>query len=547
MTLTSSHQRLQRNQFKILLILMSVAVSGLLLLQFFWIRNVHEATEVRFDEQVRECLEKSVSDLEKIELESMIPKELFKKDLQGSYAEFVNSEFSEVLRVDESIEIRDTTITLDGEKIQFLVVQGTVIDTTTGLFAESRILTKELGDIQPANIDGNILSMKDSNSYAIQLNNSFNRQIMRKAQYLDEIMVKMFTSNYFDDISLTLNLYVLDSLLQRNLERGSLDTNFFFNITKGGVTATNFMSKSPHYKPDINGRLYTTTLFPSEIYPSEYELIVSFPNERSYLWSEMVGTLVASFLLVLIIVFAFYLSVSTIYQQKQLSEIKNDFISNMTHELKTPISTISLACEAISDPDIIANTDEETMSSYVSMIDQENKRLAKLVENVLQTSLLDKGSLNLKRSEVRIDLLLKDIVKTFQIKFKQKEGKVVIDQLDEIVALVDRIHFGNIITNLLDNALKYSNRPPVVKIRLIKQTNGFEMYFSDNGIGIKKDDQKRIFEKLYRVPTGDVHNVKGFGLGLNYVDSIVRLHGGEISVDSTLGKGSTFKIFIENE
>ncbi|WP_066758531.1 sensor histidine kinase [Crocinitomix algicola] len=526
---------------------MSVAVSGLLLLQFFWIRNVHEATEVRFDEQVRECLEKSVSDLEKIELESMIPKELFKKDLQGSYAEFVNSEFSEVLRVDESIEIRDTTITLDGEKIQFLVVQGTVIDTTTGLFAESRILTKELGDIQPANIDGNILSMKDSNSYAIQLNNSFNRQIMRKAQYLDEIMVKMFTSNYFDDISLTLNLYVLDSLLQRNLERGSLDTNFFFNITKGGVTATNFMSKSPHYKPDINGRLYTTTLFPSEIYPSEYELIVSFPNERSYLWSEMVGTLVASFLLVLIIVFAFYLSVSTIYQQKQLSEIKNDFISNMTHELKTPISTISLACEAISDPDIIANTDEETMSSYVSMIDQENKRLAKLVENVLQTSLLDKGSLNLKRSEVRIDLLLKDIVKTFQIKFKQKEGKVVIDQLDEIVALVDRIHFGNIITNLLDNALKYSNRPPVVKIRLIKQTNGFEMYFSDNGIGIKKDDQKRIFEKLYRVPTGDVHNVKGFGLGLNYVDSIVRLHGGEISVDSTLGKGSTFKIFIENE
>lgn len=527
---------------------MSVALLGLLLLQFFWIRNVHQTTEVRFDENVRECLEKSVSDLEKIELESILPKEFFKQELQGSYAEFVNSEFGEVMRVDESIEIRDTTITHDGEKLQFLVLKGTVVDTATGLFAESRVITKKIGgDIIPSDIEDAVLSIRDSNSYAIQLNNSFNRQFMRKAQYLDEIMVKMFTSNYFDDISLTLNLYVLDSLLQKNLKRSALDTNFYFNILQSGQTATDFLSHSPHYNSEILNSEYKTLLFPSEIYPSEYELLVTFPNERSYLWGEMIGTLVGSILLVLIIVFAFYLSVSTIYKQKQLSEIKNDFISNMTHELKTPISTISLACEAIADPDLKAVADEETLSSYVSMIDQENKRLAKLVENVLQTSLLEKGNLSMKKSDVKLDELLKDIVHTFQFKFKQKAGLIHIEKMDHVTAKVDRIHFGNVISNLLDNALKYCAQAPEVFVQLIKTGQGFELYFRDNGVGIKKEDQKRIFEKLYRVPTGDVHNVKGFGLGLNYVDSIVKLHNGEISLDSTVGKGSTFKIYIKDE
>lgn len=526
---------------------MSIALLGLLLLQFFWIRNVHETTEVNFDERVKECLEKTVSDLEKIELASIFPKEMFQHDLQGSYADFVNSEFGEVMRVDESIEIRDTTITLDGEKLQFLVLKGTVIDTATGLFAESRVITKKLGDIIPSDIENSVLSFRDSNSYAIQLTNSFNRQVMRKAHYLDEIMVKMFTSNYFDDISLSLNLFVLDSLLQKNFKRQQLDTNFYFNIAQSGQKLPNFLNFSPHFKDDLSKSSYKTMLFPSEIYPSGYELLVEFPDEKSFLWQEMWGTLLGSMLLVLIIVFAFYLSVSTIYAQKQLSEIKNDFISNMTHELKTPISTISLACEAISDPDLNLYKDEVALNSYVKMIDQENKRLAKLVENVLQTSLLEKGNMTLKVSDVRLDQLLQDIVHAFQIKFKNKSGLIHIEKMDEITTKVDRVHFGNIISNLLDNALKYCAAAPEVFVQLVKTNKGFELYFRDNGIGIKKDDQKRIFEKLYRVPTGDVHNVKGFGLGLNYVASIVKLHKGEITVDSNVGKGSTFKIHIDNE
>jgi two-component system phosphate regulon sensor histidine kinase PhoR len=244
--------------------------------------------------------------------------------------------------------------------------------------------------------------------------------------------------------------------------------------------------------------------------------------------------------LVFIVMFAFYFAVRTIYQQKQLSEIKNDFISNMTHELKTPISTISLACEAIADPDV--QNDRETVSSFIQMIDKENKRLGKLVENVLQTALIDKGKLKLNIESLDVSALVKQVVESFQIRYHDKGGEITIDKADSFYWDVDKMHFANVIYNLLDNSLKYCEEKPHVHVRLEKIKNGFILEVADNGIGIKKEDQKRIFEKLYRVPTGDVHNVKGFGLGLSYVVSVVKLHNGVITIKSALGKGSTFSI-----
>lgn len=524
---------------------MSIALFGLLLLQFYWIRNVHQMAEDRFEEEVNSALESTAADLEMIEMMPLFDQGMSQRDLQDNYKDFVNAQFGDVMRVDESIEIRDTTITKDGEKYQFLMVRGSIMDSTTGLTAESRILTKKLGDVIPSELEGDFLQFQDSNSYAIQVSNSFNRQIMRKSQSLSKIMVKLYSGNYFDDISFRLNVFVLDSILAKNLIEHDLDTSFIFNIVSAQNSDIAFAKTPAHYSDNNIESGFSTLLYPEDMLENDYELVVSFPNQKSFLWKEMAGTLVASVFLVFIIVFAFYLSVSTIYKQKQLSEIKNDFISNMTHELKTPISTISLACEAIQDPDV--GNDQESLIGFVSMIEQENKRLAKLVENVLQTALLEKGKMSLKLSEVRVDNLVREIVQAFQIRFKNQAGKIHIEHLDEVKTDLDKIHFGNIIYNLLDNALKYCAVSPEVYVKLKKTTKGYELYFKDNGIGIKKDDQKRIFDKLYRVPTGDVHNVKGFGLGLNYVDSIVKLHQGEITVESSLGKGSTFKINIENE
>lgn len=524
---------------------MTLALFGLLLLQFFWISNVHQLTEEQFQKDVSQCLEKTALDVEHSETMNLMGPDMYRQGLQGSYTDFVRSEFGEVMSAKEAIQVRDTIIRKDGKPMRFLVVTGTTIDTATGLRAEHRVITKNLGQIAPADVDNSILGMSDTNSFAIQLNRSFERQIMNKANHLNELMAKMFTSNFFDDIALRVNPRFLDSILCHNLQVREIDTLFAYNVIDKNREPVEFMFGSPHLDPNLIESDFSTLLFPNDIVSGDYKLLISFPEEDLYVWKNMSGTLMGSILLIVIVVFAFYFAVSTIYKQKQLSEIKNDFISNMTHELKTPISTISLACEAAQDPDV--GVDQETVKSFIGMIDQENKRLGKLVENVLQTALIDKGKLKLNLQTIRVDKLLKEIVDNFQIRYKDKGGRIEIVHTEELTWGVDKTHFGNCIYNLLDNSLKYCEGAPIAKVTLRKNATGFELAVEDNGIGIKKEDQKRIFEKLYRVPTGDVHNVKGFGLGLSYVNAIVELHNGSIDLESTEGVGSTFKIAIEHE
>jgi two-component system phosphate regulon sensor histidine kinase PhoR len=524
---------------------MAVALTGLLLIQSYWIKNVYDVTRVQFRENVINAIESTAKELEKVEATRLLHPDIFRQGLQGSYANFLNEEFGDVIHVDESISIRDTSIVKDGQTYRFLVVTGMSIDSATGVLTEQRIFAKSFKDLMPADFENSVIPIQDTNSIAIQLNNSYERQIIKKAQFLNELTLNMFTNNYYDDIKLRLNLNILDSILYKNLYRNGLDTAFSYQVVDEHNEIVSFQIESKHYTHEITGETFQSFLYPNDIVPSSYALRLSFPSQKFYIWKEIAGTLFASILLAIIIIVAFYLSVSTIYKQKQLSEIKNDFISNMTHELKTPISTISLACEAIRDPDVFA--DEASVFSFVGMIDQENKRLGKLVENVLQSSLFDKGKMRLSLTEVQIDVILQEVVDAFQIRFKNKNGAIVIEKLDEVKWQVDRIHFSNIIYNLLDNALKYCVQEPQVTVRLSKTAHGFELAISDNGIGIKKEDQQKIFEKLYRVPTGDIHDVKGFGLGLNYVEGIVALHRGKIEVKSVLGKGSTFKIIIEND
>ena len=524
---------------------MSVALFGLLLLQFFWISNVHQLTEEQFEEDVNQCLSRTTLGVEHSETMNLMGPEVYKQGLQGSYTDFVKSEFGEVMNAKEAIQVRDTIIRKDGKPMRFLVVTGTTIDTATGLRAEHRVITKNLGEIAPANIENSVLGISDTNSFAIQLDRSFERQIMNKANHLNDLLMKMFAGNFFDDIALRINPDFLDSILCRNLQIRNLDTLFTYNIVDKNMESVEFMFPSPHLDVELKESEYSAQLFPNDIVSGNYQLLVSFPKERLYVWQNMSGTILGSALLIILVVFAFYFAVSTIYKQKQLSEIKNDFISNMTHELKTPISTISLACEAARDPDVGA--DQATIQSFIGMIDQENKRLGKLVENVLQTALIDKGKLKLNLQSQNVDKLLSGIVDNFQIRFKDKGGRIEISNLDRVEWEIDKIHFGNVIYNLLDNSLKYCDEAPIVKVQLNEQPNGFELRVSDNGIGIKKEDQRRIFEKLYRVPTGDLHDVKGFGLGLSYVNSIVELHNGVIELESEEGIGSTFKIVIEHE
>ncbi|WP_460558615.1 sensor histidine kinase [Ferruginibacter profundus] len=276
---------------------------------------------------------------------------------------------------------------------------------------------------------------------------------------------------------------------------------------------------------------------------AEELLCVIVPNQKTIVWKEMFWFIIGAIVFTLIITTAFFITIRTLLKQKKLSEIKSDFINNMTHEFKTPLATISLAVDALKNDKVKGN--EEKTSYFTNIIKEENKRMNKQVETILQAALLDKQEvqLNLKKLSAHdlITLALNNI--TLQVEEKQGALDVHLDAEKDMI-LADEVHFTNLINNLLDNAVKYSKENLAIKLTTENSGNQLKIKIEDNGIGMNKETVNRIFEKFYRAHTGNIHNVKGFGLGLSYVKTMVEAHHGTIKADSVLGKGSTFVVTI---
>jgi two-component system phosphate regulon sensor histidine kinase PhoR len=305
-------------------------------------------------------------------------------------------------------------------------------------------------------------------------------------------------------------------------------------------------AKSKWNAEQIQREGYRIQLFPNDPIADPNYLCVYFPRERQYVLSTMGTMLTTSAILMLLLMVLFSFSFNTIYRQKKLSEIKNDFINNMTHELKTPIATISLACEALSDPDM--RTGEKAISNYVGMIRDENKRLGVLVENVLRTSIFEQGQMKLKMLEFDVHDIILQVISNIGIQVKSRNGQIVTRfYAKKAVVKGDQLHITNVVYNLIDNAMKYTVGSPLIEVETRDESGFIAVSFRDNGIGISKENQRKIFDKLYRVPTGNIHNVKGFGLGLSYVKGVMEMHGGTVDVASELKKGSTFTIHIPIE
>jgi two-component system phosphate regulon sensor histidine kinase PhoR len=272
-------------------------------------------------------------------------------------------------------------------------------------------------------------------------------------------------------------------------------------------------------------------------------LFVVIPDIKSLALRSLLWRIIMSVFFTLIILAAFFLTVRTMLKQKKLAEIKNDFINNMTHEFKTPIATISLAVDAMRNEKVIQ--DRGKMSYFSGIIKEENQRMNRQVETILKASQLEKQEVDLNLKPVHVHEVIQDVVDNFTLQLEEKKGKVEL-QLNAQTDLVnaDEVHFSNLVNNLVENAVKYAKDDVPPQIKLSTQSNGkhFTMRIEDNGIGMNKDTVKRIFEKFFRAHTGNVHNVKGFGLGLSYVKTMVEAHDGDIKAESTLGKGSTFTI-----
>jgi two-component system, OmpR family, phosphate regulon sensor histidine kinase PhoR len=283
---------------------------------------------------------------------------------------------------------------------------------------------------------------------------------------------------------------------------------------------------------------YQVRLFRRDLESPGY-LALYFPNKTGLVLASVWTTLLMSVLSTCIILFCFSYTIRVILRQKKLSEMKTDFINNMTHEFKTPIATISLATDSITSPSIITNTDK--IKRFVDIIRQENKRMNAQVERVLQIAQLDKQDFQLKLGELNLHELIQQAVDNFSLQVDKREGTLRTELLAERpVVEGDMTHIASVIQNLLDNANKYSPEKPDITLRTRNVPNGVEITVQDQGLGISKETRKHIFDKFYRVHTGDVHDVKGFGLGLSYVKAILDAHKGQIDLKSELGKGSSF-------
>lgn len=278
-------------------------------------------------------------------------------------------------------------------------------------------------------------------------------------------------------------------------------------------------------------------------HPGEYYLSVYLPGKSNWVIQQMQLWLLLSVFFLVILIISFVYVITTILQQKKLSEMKNDFINNMTHELKTPISTSSLAAEMILRPEILE--DKKRVKKYAHVILDESARLQNQVEQVLQISILEKGEYRFKFKKTNIHQLVHLAVKGFSLKLKENKIKTTLRLKAENYQInADRAHLLNVFNNLIDNAIKYSSGKPEINVKTWNTEDGIIISFEDNGIGISPEHQKNIFKNLYRVPTGNIHEVRGFGLGLYYVKTVLNEHRGAIELKSELGKGSTFNLFL---
>jgi len=460
-------------------IVLSIALTGLMVIQGYWIRSAYRVNQSNFVRIVNEAALDVILTLEKLDLARKI----------GQTQELEAPEEITVVKMDSI----------------------------------NQILLKEMRSIS---------TRKDLEIF-------YNKFFMAR-ELMEDRMI------YLDDKMqrTRVDAAELDSLLRLEFEDRSMKA--------GWVSAI----YNPYHKEliTLNGRDYETELqdskvsFHFELFPDDMHahpdfLLLYFPNERNYLIGQVWPLVTVSFILIIIIILSFTYTIIIFYRQKKLSALKNDFINNMTHEFKTPVSTISLACEALNDKDI--QKSEELYRSYINIISEENRRLGVMAERILQSARMEKGEMQLNRELTDLHEILSEVIRNIGIQIEIKDGQIIKDfNARNSMVEVDRMHLVNVVQNLMDNANLYTPVKPQIIVSTRDANDGVIFSIQDNGIGISKADQKKIFEKLYRVPEGNIHNFKGFGLGLSYVKFVVEQHGGTIRLESELKKGTKFDIFL---
>jgi len=528
--------------------IVTLAVVTLIGIQVYWIQNAINLKEANFRRSVDEAITRVIYKLERIEIAKQL-----KKNQKGSM----------LLRSMDSLNL----LMYD----QMLVSQEKIFKKTLKsqlkILNETHAKTREqAAKDHPSKGDSNMITITDNQQgdnirrgSEVKTNEDWakkdsllapefmpshrTREIFdQQSSLLNQIFKDIFTHSSPQAIEKRISAGMLDTLISAELSAKSINIEFEFGVFSSSLNRIK-LEKTGKYHDKLMRKGYSFALFPNNMFSSPDYLLLYFPKISRFILFQMWGMLAVSLALVLVIIAAFIYSITTIIRQKKISEMKNDFINNMTHEFKTPISTVSLACQALTDNDV--QKSDELYRNYINIISDENKRLGVMAEKILQTAILEKGKLNARMESLNINEIIAEVIKNIGIQIEIRDG-VIETRLDaeQYVINADRIHISNVIYNLLDNANKYTRRKPHILVSTENTPGGILILVQDNGIGIPKTYQKKVFDKLFRVPTGDIHNVKGFGLGLSYVKFVVEKHMGTITVESEPNKGSTFRIFL---
>lgn len=384
----------------------------------------------------------------------------------------------------------------------------------------------------------------DSIQHVLELQSVKERVVEEKMEQFQKNIDRWVMEYSFDNerTRLIANNNNLDEILSSSLKNNGIDLDFQYQIFEKKENENKIISSLPDTSSVLDLQ-YETQLYPNDFFKSSTFLSIGFPDANKMIYKSLYLLIIGSLLFTTIILFTFGLTLYYIQKQKKISEVKSDFINNMTHEFKTPIATISLASSAIESPKISGNS--EKTNYYVDIIKKENKRMNSQVERVLQMAQIDNDDFSLNLEDNDVHSIIDNVANVLNMRAEDKGGRILTSLKASCYNIkVDEIHFANVLNNLIDNALKYNDKKPEILIETTNRSNKFILEISDNGMGMSKEVQKHIFDKFYRKPSGNIHNIKGFGLGLSYVKAIIEAHGGEISVNSEVDNGTKFTISL---
>ena len=512
---------MKKSTIWIIAIIMGLSFVGLLLLQISYIEEMAKMKKEQFDESVNRSLYQASRNLEMNETLRYLEKDV---------------------RQTERRAVRQDSVMVDGldgtikQSHQFAVAadDGTV-------YSSFELKTFA---IKPANVPKAMILRTDKNSIS-EASKSLqeivrNRYVYQKA-LLDEVVYNILYTASDKPLKERINFKLLDQDIRAELMNNGINIPYHFRVETADGRE---VYRCPDYTDEGEDYTYKQTLFRNDPSSKMGVVKIHFPDMNSYIFSS-VRFMIPAMVFTVVLLLTFIFTIFVIFRQKRYTEIKNDFINNMTHELKTPISSISLAAQMLNDDSV--EKSPHMMKHLGGVINDESKRLRFLVEKVLQMSMFDRKTVSFKKKELDLNELLEQTASTFSLRVEHTGGHIYteIEAVDSAI-YVDEVHFTNAITNLMDNAVKYRKPDEPLDIHLRTWNEGDKLCFSiaDTGQGIKRENVKKIFEKFYRVHTGNVHDVKGFGLGLAYVKKIINLHEGEIKCESELGKGTKFTISL---